>query len=96
VPLTFSTDFDPPGSFALGTTGKASNTEYMSYKGEVTKNYEIAVKQSRRNLWYVDLHVDYSYEEGTGSSGLELEQHFYICQGDDGFSFKPELPKKKR
>lgn len=96
VPLTFSTEFNPPGSYAFGKTRKASGTEYMSYKGDVTKNYEITVKEDRNGLWYVDLHVDYSYEEVTGSSGLELEQRFYICQGDDGFGFKPETPKPKR
>ena len=56
----------------------------------MTKNYEIAIKEDRKNHFYVDLHVDYSYEEITGSSGLELERHFYICQGDDGFPFKLE------
>lgn len=95
VPLTFSTEFNPPGSFVLGSTGKASNTEYMSYKGDVTKNYTVDSKLTGKR-WLVGIHVNYSYEEVTGSSGLELEQHFYICQGDDSFSFKLENPKPKR
>ena len=93
VPLTFSTEFNPPGSFVFGKTGKASNTEYMSYKGDVTKNYTVDIRPAGKR-WTVGIHVNFSYEEVTGSSGLELEQHFYICQGDDSFSFKIEKPKR--
>lgn len=96
TPLTATTEFNPPGSYLLGKTGKASNTEYISYKGDVTKNYTIELKQDRRNHYVAGIHVNYSYEEVTGSSGLELEQHFYICQGDDSFDFKIEAPKPKR
>jgi len=94
VPLSYSDEFHPPGSFVLGKSRKTSVTEYMSYKGDVTKNITIEVKPAGKR-WIADLHVDYSYEEVTGSSGLELEQHFYICQGDDSFSFKPEAAKKR-
>lgn len=88
VPLTASTEFNPPGSYALGQTRKSSGTEYMSYKGDVTKNYTITIKPGRNGIWVADISVNYSYEEVSGSSGLELEQHFYICQGDDEFTFR--------
>ena len=96
VPLSFSDEFHPPGSFVLGKSRKTSVTEYMSYKGDVTKNITVDIKQDRKNHWVADLHVDFSYEEVTGFSGLELEKHFYVCQGDDSFSFKLESPKPKR
>jgi len=88
VPLSFSDEFHPPGSFVLGKSRKTSVTEYMSYKGDVTKNITVDIKQDRKNHWVADLHVDFSYEEVSGFSGLELEKRFYVCQGDDSFSFK--------
>lgn len=87
TPIVGAVEFHPPGSFAMGKTRKTSETEYMSYKGDVTKNYEVSVRKLKGRVWVADLHLDYSYEEVTGSSGLELEQHFYICQGDDEFKF---------
>jgi hypothetical protein len=86
-PLVFSTEFNPPGSYVLGKTRKASETEYMSYKGDVTKNYTISIKKQKGRLWIADLHVNYSYEEVVGVSSSELEARFYICQGDDEFRF---------
>lgn len=80
-------EFNPPGSFILGKTRKASATEYMSYKGDVTKNYTISIKKKKGRLWIADLHVNYSYEEVVGVSSSELEARFYICQGDDEFRF---------
>ena len=87
VPLVASTEFNPPGSFVLGKTRKASETEYMSYKGDVTKNYTISIKKKKGRVWVADLHVNYSYEEITGVSSAELETRLYICQGDDEFRF---------
>jgi hypothetical protein len=87
TPTTGSTEFDPPGSFVLGKAGKASETENMAYKGDVTKNYEITFKKGRGLLWTAHLHVDYSYEEVFFGYGSEIEQKFFICQGDDDFRF---------
>jgi hypothetical protein len=87
APITFSTEFNPPGSFVLGKSRKAVATEYMSYKGDVTKNYEIAITQDRKRHWVADIHVDYSYEEVVPLGPGELDQRFYICQGDDSFTF---------
>lgn len=87
-PLAFSAEFNPPGSFVLGKTRKASATEYMSYKGDVTKNYTVTIKKKKKGrLWIADLHVNYSYEEVVGVSSGELEARFYVCQGDDEFRF---------
>jgi len=85
--MSFMGEFNPPGSFILGKTRKASATEYMSYKGDVTKNYTISIKKKKGRLWIADLHVNYSYEEVVGVSSSELEARFYICQGDDEFRF---------
>jgi hypothetical protein len=86
-PLVGSGEFNPPGSFVLGKTRKASATEYMSYKGDVTKNYTISIKKKKGRLWIADLHYNYSYEEVVGVSSAELETRLYICQGDDEFRF---------
>lgn len=88
TPVTFSTEFNPPGSFALGASRKAGGTEYMAYKGDVAKNYEITIKPGRKHLWIADIHVDFSYEEVIPGTFGELEQKFYVCQGDDSFSFR--------
>lgn len=88
TPVTYSTEFNPPGSFALGRSRKASGTEYMAYKGDVKKNYEITVRQGRNRLWIADIHIDFSYEEVLPGTFGELEEKFYICQGDDSFSLR--------
>jgi hypothetical protein len=87
TPTPASTEFDPPGSFVLGKARKASDTEFMAYKGDVTKNYEITFEKGRGHLWTAHLHVDYSYEEVFFGYGSEIEQKFVICQGDDDFRF---------
>jgi hypothetical protein len=86
-PLVFSGEFHPPGSFLLGQTGKATETEFIAYKGDVTKNYTVSIKKKKGRLWIADLHVNYSYEEIIGVSSAELETRLYICQGDDEFRF---------
>jgi hypothetical protein len=88
TPVTYSTEFDPPGSFALGKSRKATGTEYMAYKGDVTKNYEVTIRPGRRHLWIADMSINFSYEEVMYGGFGELEQRFYICQGNDSFSFR--------
>ena len=87
TPVTFSTEFNPSGSFVLGGSRKTTGTEYMAYKGDVNMNYEVTIRPGRKHLWIADLHMDYSYEEVMPGVFGELEQKFYICQGDDSFSF---------
>jgi hypothetical protein len=81
-------EFNPPGAFVFGRTRKVSKTEYMSYKGDVTKNYTITVKQKKGRVWTADLHVNYSYSEIIPVGVGELDQTFYVCQGDDEFDFR--------
>lgn len=88
TPVTYSTEFDPPGSFVLGKSRKATGTEYMSYKGDVKKNYEVTIRPGGRHLWIADLSINFSYEEVMFGTFGELEQRFFICQGNDSFSFR--------
>ena len=77
----------PPGSFLLGRTRKVSHTEFIAYKGDVTKNYTISVKKGKGRVWTAELHVNYSYEEVIPVGEGELDKSFYVCQGDDAFRF---------
>ncbi len=88
TPMTYSSDFKPPGGYKLGTTRKSKGTEYMSYKGDVTKNYTVSIKKVKGRVWKADLSFNFSYEEVMPGSFGELEQKFYVCQGDDAFLFK--------
>lgn len=88
TPVTYTTEFNPPGSFKLGKTRKAKGTEYMAYKGDVTKNYTVKVRKLKGSVWRADLEFNFSYEEVTFGTFGELEQRFFICQGNDAFTFK--------
>jgi hypothetical protein len=87
TPLTSLGEFNPPGSYILGKTRKASKTEYMSYKGDVTKNYTVSLKKLKGHVWVAKLDVNYNYEEVNFGAFSELVQSFYICQGNDEFKF---------
>jgi hypothetical protein len=87
TPRVSADEFNPPGSFALGRTRKASKTEFISYRGDVTKNYEVDLTKVKGRVWTAKLHVNYSYEEVTFGTFGELVQTFYVCQGDDAFKF---------
>jgi hypothetical protein len=90
TPVTYTAEFNPPGSFKLGKTRKAKGVEYMAYKGDVTKYYTVKIKKLKGQVWRADLSMNFSYEEVTFGTFGELEQRFYICQGDDAFSFKAQ------
>ncbi len=88
TPMTMSVAFNPPGSFALGSTRKTTGVEELPLTGEVTKNYTVTMTKKKGHVWAADLSVNFSYEQVfVGDSG-EFEQTFYICQADDGFLFK--------
>lgn len=88
-PTPLTVPFDPPGSFLLGGPArKATSTEYMPYRGEVTKNFTVQVKQISKHIWSADLSVNFSYEEVTFGDFNEIVQNFAICQGDDEFLFR--------
>ena len=88
TPTAYTAEFNPPGSFKLGKTRKAKGVEYMAYKGDVTKYYTVRIKKLKGRVWKADLAVNFSYEEVMVGTFGELEQRFYICQGDDAFTFK--------
>ena len=88
TPTTYTAEFNPPGSFKLGKTRKAKGVEYMAYKGDVTKYYTVRIKKLKGRVWKADLAVNFSYEEVMVGTFGELEQRFYVCQGDDAFTFK--------
>ena len=87
TPRVSADEFDPPGSFVLGKTRKASKTEYMYYRGDVTKNYKVGISKLKGRVWVAKLDVNYSYEEVAFGTFSEIVQTFYICQGSDSFKF---------
>jgi hypothetical protein len=89
TPMTYTVPFDPPGSFVLGAAArKATTVENMPYRGDVAKNFTVQVSRIHKRIWKADLSVNFSYEEVNFGTFGELEQRFFICQGDDEFLFK--------
>jgi hypothetical protein len=88
LPETILSEFAPPGSYKVGTTRKVTSTEFVAYRGNVTKNYTIGIERLHPHLWRADLSVNYSYEQFSIGDFGEPEQTFYICRGDDAFLFK--------
>ena len=80
--------FNPPGSFRLGKTRKASETHYVSWWGDTTFNYKVSIKKRGKKKWFADLHVNYSYTEYNPLGGGAVDTTLWICQGDDSFDFK--------
>ena len=77
--------FQPPGSFAYGRTTKTKALQQPAmHTSEVTKNYHVTVKRTRRGV-AGKLHVNFSYQSLTfdvfGNMGLQP----WICQGHDTF-----------
>lgn len=88
LPETILSEFTPPGSYKVGATRKATSTEFVAYRGNVTKNYTIGIERLSRHLWRADLSVNYSYEQFSIGDFGAPEQTFYICRGDDAFLFR--------
>jgi hypothetical protein len=89
TPQSYTAEFNPPGSFKLGATRKAKGVEYMPYKGDVTKFYTVKIKPQKGQVWKAIISMNFSYEEVMPDDFGGLEQKFFICQGDDAFTFKP-------
>jgi hypothetical protein len=87
TPRTSPGEFNPSGSFRLGSTRKVSDTRYVSYWGDTTFNYKVGIKK-RKRVWVADLHVNYSYVQYLLPGGGQVDRTLFICQGDDSFSFK--------
>ncbi len=60
----------------------------MAYEGDVTKYFKVHLTRLRKRMWKADLDVSFSYEEVMYGGFGELEQRFFICQGDDDFLFR--------
>lgn len=89
TPVSYAVPFDPPGSFVLGAPArKAVTVENMPYRGDVAKNFTVKVSRIGKSVWKADLGVNFSYEEVNFGTFGELEQRFFICQGDDEFLFR--------
>ncbi len=87
TPRTGPTGFDPPGSFRLGRTSRASHTWYVSWWGDTKFNYKVSVKQVKGRKWVAKLHVNYSYTQFNTLGGGAVSRTVYVCQGDDKFRF---------
>jgi hypothetical protein len=88
TPRTSPGEFNPPGSFRLGGTRKVSETHYVSYWGNTTFNYKVSIKKRGAHTYVAKLGVNYSYVQYLLPGGGQVDQIGYVCQGDDGFSFK--------
>jgi hypothetical protein len=87
TPIVRTGEFNPPGSFRLGRSRKVSHTEYISYWGDVTKNYRISITKGKGRVWTAKLHVNFSYTQVIPVGDGQLDQTLYVCQGDDAFKF---------
>ncbi|MEA2449879.1 MAG: hypothetical protein QOG63_1811 [Thermoleophilaceae bacterium] len=89
TPTTGPAEFNPPGSYRLGRTRKVSETHYVSWWGDTTFNDKISIKKRRGGIWAAKLHTNYSYIQYLLPGGGQVDRILFVCQGDDGFSFKP-------
>jgi hypothetical protein len=88
TPRTNPAEFNPPGSFRLGATRKTSETHYVSYWGDTKFNYKVSIKKQRGRVWAAKLHQNYSYIQYLLAGGGAVDRTLFVCQGDDGFSFR--------
>jgi hypothetical protein len=80
--------FQPPGSFALGRTGKARALQpaAMNQGIRVTKNYTVTTKGSAGGTISGRLAVNFSYLR----PGIDIySSYIYICTGTTSFTAKP-------
>jgi hypothetical protein len=87
TPIARSHEFNPPGSFRLGRTRKVSRTQYVSWWGDTTFNYNVSIKKLKGRVWAAKLHVNYSYVQSLLLGGGDVDQTVFVCQGDDTFRF---------
>jgi hypothetical protein len=88
VPTTRPGQFNPPGSFKLGTTRKVSVTRHVDWWGDTTFNYTISVKKLKPRIWVAKLSVNYGYVQYLLPGGGQVDQIANVCQGNDKFTFK--------
>jgi hypothetical protein len=90
IPLSGTDAFDPPGSFRLGTTGKAAakRTNAIWNTSDVTKNFEITTKRGRRGAISGKLHSDFSFLMILYTYPISARP--YVCTGDTTFKLAPK------
>jgi hypothetical protein len=88
TPVSRSGEFNPPGSFKLGTTRKTSETHRIDWWGDTTFNHEVSSFKKKGKTYVVKLKLNFSYIQYLLPGGGQVDQIPYICQGSDSFTFK--------
>jgi hypothetical protein len=90
LPLSGTDPFDPPGSFRLGTHGKAAakRPNAIWNTSDVTKNFEITTKRGRHGVISGKLHSDFSFLMILYTYPISARP--YVCTGDTTFKIAPK------
>lgn len=88
VPLSGTDPFDPPGSFRIGRTGKATAKRDNAIwdTSKVTKHFRVTLKRQRSGGVSGKLHVDYSFLQILFT--YPISSRPYVCSGDTTFRLK--------
>jgi len=90
LPLNGTDPFDPPGSFRLGSSGKAAakRPNAIWNSSDVTKNFEITTKRGRHGVISGKLHSDFSFLMILYTYPISARP--YVCTGDTTFRIAPQ------
>jgi hypothetical protein len=90
LPLSGTDPFDPPGSFRLGSSGKAvaKRPNAIWNTSDVTKNFQITTKRGRRGVISGKLHSDFSFLMILYTYPISARP--YVCTGDTTFKIAPK------
>jgi hypothetical protein len=89
LPLSGTDPFDPPGSFRIGRTGKATakRDNAIWNTSKVTKHFRVTLKRQRSGVLSGKLHVDYSFLQILFT--YPISSRPYVCSGDTTFRLRP-------
>ena len=90
LPMSGTDAFDPPGTFALGHTGKATakRTNTIWNTSDVTKNFTLKTKRGRNGHITGSLHADFSFLMILYTYPISARP--YVCTGDTTFQAQPK------
>lgn len=90
TPPSGTDPFDPPGSFRVGTHGKAAakRPNAIWNTADVTKNFEITTKRGRHGVISGKLHSDFSFLMILYTYPISARP--YVCTGDTTFKIVPK------
>jgi hypothetical protein len=90
LPMSGTDAFDPPGTFALGHTGKATakRTNSIWNTSDVTKNFTLNTKRGRNGRITGSLHADFSFLMILYTYPISARP--YVCTGDTTFQAQPK------